>query len=57
MESLPMYTFFSFSMLLNGNITDLEKPDRICLPTIVIDKLSGLLLHPSIFSSKYSRSA
>ena len=52
-----MYTFFYFSMFLNGNITDLEKPDRICLPTIVIDKLSGLLLHPSIFSSKYSRSA
>ena len=37
-------------MFLNDDIVDIEKPDGICLPTFVVDKLSGLFLHPSIFS-------
>ena len=36
-------------MFLNDDIVDMEKPDGICLPTFVVDKLSGLFLHPSIF--------
>ena len=31
-------------MLLNHNIIDIEKPDRICSPTFVVDKFSGLFL-------------
>ena len=44
-------------MLLNGDIVDIEKPDRICSLTFVVDEFSWLYLHPSIFSIKHSRSA
>ena len=44
-------------MLLNHDIVDIEKPDRICSPTFVVDEFSGLFLHPSVFSIKHSRSA
>ena len=37
-------------MLLNDNIVEIEKPDRKCLPTFVVNEYSGLFLHPSIFS-------
>ena len=43
--------------LLNDDIVDTEKPDGICSPTFVVDELAGLMLHPSIFSIKHSRSA
>ena len=39
------------------DIVDIEKPDWICSFTFVVDEFSGLFLHPSIFSIKYSRSA
>ena len=35
----------------------LKNDDGICLPTFVVDEYSGLVLHPSIFSVKHSRSA
>ena len=44
-------------MRLNEDILCIEKPDGICLLTIVVDKFSVLLLHPSIFSIIHSRSA
>ena len=44
-------------MFLNDDIVDIEKPDVICSFTFVGDEFSGLLLHPSIFSIKYSRYA
>ena len=44
-------------MFLNYDIVYIEKPDGICSPTLVVDKYSGLFLHPSIFSIKHSRSA
>ena len=44
-------------MLLNEVIVDIEKPDRICLLSIVADEFSGLFLHPSIFPIIHSRSA
>ena len=44
-------------MLLNEDIVDIEKPDGICLHTFVVDRFSGLFLHSSVFSIKYSRSA
>ena len=47
-QSLPLYTSWLFSMLLNGNI----KPDGICSLTFVLNEFSGLFLHPSIFSVK-----
>ena len=50
-------TSFYFSMLLNDDYIDLEKPDRIYSPTIVLEELSELFLNPSVLSSKYSRSA
>ena len=43
-------------MLLNEDNVDIDKPDGICLPTFVVDEVSGLFLHPSFFSIKYSRS-
>ena len=46
-----------FSLLLNEDIVDIGKPDEICLLTFVVGELSGLFLHPSIFSIIHSRSA
>ena len=37
-------------MLLNDDITEIEKNDGICSLTFVVDEFSGLFLHPSIFS-------
>ena len=43
-------------MLLNGDIVEIEKPDGICSPTLILDQFLGLFLHPSIFSAKNSTS-
>ena len=56
MKSLPLYTSCLFSMSLNDNMVDIEKPDRICLPTFIVNDFSELFLHQSIFSIKDSRS-
>ena len=56
-QSLHLYTSCLFSTLLNEDNVDIDKPDGICLPTFVVDEVSGLFLHPSFFSIKYSRSA
>ena len=57
MQYLPLYTSYLFSMLLNEDIVDIEKPDRICLPTFAVDGFVGLHSRPLIFSIKHSRSA
>ena len=57
MQFLPLYTPCLFSMVLNEDIVDIEKPDGICSLTFVMDEFSGLFLHPSIFCITYSRSA
>ena len=44
-------------MPLNDDIADIEKPDGICSLTFIEDYFSGLLLHPSVFTSKDSRPA
>ena len=46
-QSLPLYTSCLLSMLLNDNIVDSEKPDRICSLTFILDRFSGLFLHQS----------
>ena len=46
-----------FFMLLNEDIVDIDKRNRICLLAIVVDEFSGLFLHPSIFCIIHSRSA
>ena len=56
MQSLVPYTSWLFSMLLNDNIVDIEKPDEACSSTFIVDDLSGLFIHPSIFSTKHSKS-
>ena len=43
-------------MLRNDGIVDIEKYDEICLLTFVVDRYSGLFLHPSIFSIIHLRS-
>ena len=53
LQSLPLYASCLFSMLLNDNIVDIEKSDGICSPTFVVDELSGLFLHASVFSMKH----
>ena len=52
-----MYTSWFFTMFLNEDIVDIEKPDEICSLTSVVDEFSGLFLHSSIFSIIHSRSA
>ena len=37
MQSLPLYTPYLFSMLLNEDIVDIETPDGICSLTFVVD--------------------
>ena len=37
-------------MLLDKDIVDIKKPDRIHLLTFVVDEFSGLFLHSSDFS-------
>ena len=44
-------------MLLSDDIVDIEKPDRICSLSFILDEVSELFLHPSIFSIKHLRSA
>ena len=44
-------------MLLNDDIVGIEKPDGSYPPTFFVDEISVLFLNPSIFASKYSRSA
>ena len=53
MQSLRLYT----SYYLNDDIVDIEKPNETCSDTFVVDKFSGLVLHPSIFPIIHSRSA
>ena len=57
MESLPLYTSWLFSMLLNDDIVDIQNPDDTCSVTFVVREFSGLFFHPSVFSIKLSRSA
>ena len=45
MQSLPLYTSCLFSILLNEDIVDIERPDGICSLTFVVDEFSGLFLH------------
>ena len=44
-------------MILNEDIVDIDKSDRICSLNFVADEFSGLFLHVSIFSIIYSRFA
>ena len=39
MQSLPLYTSCLFSMLLNEDILEIEKPDGIFSFTFIVDKL------------------
>ena len=57
MQSLRLYTSCLFSMLLNDDVVDNEKPDGICSSTSVVDEFSGLWLRLSVFSIKHSRYA
>ena len=57
MQSLPLYISCLISMVLIDDIADIENPDRICLPTFVVDEFSGSFLHPSNFNIKHSGSA
>ena len=42
-------------MLLNDDNVDMEKQNGICLLAFVVDKFLVLVLYPSIFSLKYSK--
>ena len=44
-------------MSLNHDSADMEKPDGTRSLTFVVDDVSGLVLHSSIFSIKDSKSA
>ena len=44
-------------MPLNEDTIDVEKPDRKCSLTLVLDQYLGLFLHPSNVSIMHSRSA
>ena len=44
-------------MILNNDILEFEKNDGISFPTFDVNELTGLFLHPSIYSIKHSRSA
>ena len=48
---------YIFSMYLNDNFVDNEKPDGISSLTFAVDYFSGLFLHQSIFTFQESMSA
>ena len=56
-QTLHLYTLCLFSMLLNDDVVEIEKPDEISFLTFVVNEFSRLFLHQSIFSIKNSRSA
>ena len=56
-QPLPLYTACLFSMFLNEDIVDIEKPNRICSSSCVVNEFSGIFSHPPIFYIKHSRSA
>ena len=56
-QSLPLYTSCLFSISLNDNIVDIEKPYGICSFSSAEDDFSGLFLHPPLFTIKDPRSA
>ena len=56
-QYLPPYPSCLFSMLLNYNIADIQKPDGICSVTFIVNENWGFFVHPSIFSIKHGRSA
>ena len=41
MQLLHQYASCLFSMLLNGDIADIEKLDEICSPSFVVNEFSG----------------
>ena len=52
----PIFSFISDHIMhINEDIVDIEKPDRICLLTFVVDEFSELFLHPSVFFLLYTR--
>ena len=53
MQSLPLHISCLFYLLLNDNITETGKPDRICSSTFAADELPALFLHPSVFFIKH----
>ena len=59
MHSLSLYTSCIFSLVLNDDIVDTEKPDEICSPTSFVNDVDfpGICLQPSIFYIKDSKSA
>ena len=40
-------------MLLNDDIVDIKKPNKICSFTFAVTEFSLLFLHPSAFSIKH----
>ena len=57
MKFFPLHASCLFFMLLNENFVDIERPGEMCSPIFVADEFSGMILHPTIFSVKHSRSA
>ena len=51
-QSLPLYTSCLFSMLLNEDIVDTEKPDAICLDGALSD--IWYWLYFSVFKRRYN---
>ena len=56
-QSLPLNTSCLFSMSMNDDIVGIEKPDKLFSLTFLLDDISGLFLHLSVFPVKNSRSA
>ena len=56
MQSSPLYIAYLFSMYLNENFVEIEKPDQMCLTIFLVHNLLRLYLHPTIFYIKNSKS-
>ena len=54
---LYTYKLCLFSILSNAYIVDIEYTQGICSSIFIVEDFSGLLVHPSIYSIKDSRSA
>ena len=57
MQSFPQYKVCLFSMWSNAQVVDIEYLPGICSPIFLVEELSGLFAHSSVFLIKDSMSA
>ena len=56
-QSFPRYKVCLFFIWSNPQIVDIEYPQVICSPVLIVENVCGLFVHPSILLTNHSSSA